>query len=153
MLEFHYCFELICTQRHSTQCSQSILALLAFRVRAQWVKIAQKVSFYNWVSEASNMHTLELWSLMRLFWWIWTTLLHSQWLKITQKVSFYKIASEEVRYKIHIFFQNSHFFSKFTFIKNNAFFKIHIFSKFTFFQNSHFFKINFFPKFTFLSNS
>ena len=34
---------------------------------------------------------------------------HLQCLKITQKVSFYKISSEEVRYKIHIFPQNSHF--------------------------------------------
>ena len=83
--------------------------------------------------------------------------------------------------KIHIFFQNSHFFpkihffpelyfiffffSKFTFPKINFqnllysrifFFRIHIFPifpKFKFSQNSQIHKIHIFPKFTFSQNS
>ena len=78
----------------TTRAEKWPLLSVSFLTLSQWVKITQKVSFNNLASEASNYLSLELLVFMRLFWWIWTTVLNSQWLKITQKVSFYSFASE-----------------------------------------------------------
>ena len=78
----------------TTRAEKWPLLSVSFLTLSQWVKITQKVSINNLASEASNYLSLELLVFMRLFWWIWTTVLNSQWLKITQKVSFYSFASE-----------------------------------------------------------